>query len=82
MFELGTVGDVVVDEMDEELWDADVFLLCDRIRMVCLQMQISSAPSYRIYSSWFAPNFDIWEHLLMLYDVTVRNLLHLKKPQL
>jgi hypothetical protein len=30
MFELGTVGDVVVDEMDEELWDADVFLLCDR----------------------------------------------------
>jgi hypothetical protein len=30
MFELGTVGDVVVDEMDEELWGADVSPLCDR----------------------------------------------------
>jgi hypothetical protein len=30
MFELGTVGDVVIDEMDKGLWDIDVFPLCDR----------------------------------------------------
>jgi len=29
MFELGTVGGVLANEMGEEIWDADVFQVCD-----------------------------------------------------
>jgi hypothetical protein len=30
MFELGTAGGVLANEMGEEIWDADVFQVCDR----------------------------------------------------